>query len=231
MRIVLLAIGTRRAEMLLLRLNGLSYAEVAAALGLNPASIGTLISRAPQNFKRSMRNDMERLDAMEAGQWVEARLAQLGGDGLDGGWSPDAVRGLARLRQRRPSASHRRAWAAAAGLALAGGCLLLTVTVMRAFASRCVEACGQFVWRATSTATPDRTGRKQAPDFTLNDAGGNPVRLSDFRGKVVLLNFWATWCKPCAVEIPWFMEFERSYRDRGLVVLAKSTATMPRQNK
>ena len=55
MRIVLLAIGTRRAEMLLLRLNGLSYAEVAAALGLNPASIGTLISRAPQNFKRSMR--------------------------------------------------------------------------------------------------------------------------------------------------------------------------------
>ena len=91
--------------MLLLRFNGLSYAEVAAALGLNPASIGTLISRAPQNFKRSMRNDIERHDAMEAGQWVEARLAQLGGDGLDGGWSPDAVRGLARLGWRWPEAA------------------------------------------------------------------------------------------------------------------------------
>jgi peroxiredoxin len=66
------------------------------------------------------------------------------------------------------------------------------------------------------------TGRKAAPDFTLEDAKGQPVRLADYKGKVVLLNFWATWCGPCKVEIPWFMDFERSYRDRGFAVLGVS---------
>ncbi len=66
------------------------------------------------------------------------------------------------------------------------------------------------------------TGRSVAPDFTLNDSKGQPVRLADYRGKVVLLNFWATWCGPCKVEIPWFMEFEKSYRDRGFAVLGVS---------
>jgi len=66
------------------------------------------------------------------------------------------------------------------------------------------------------------TGRKAAPDFTLEDDAGQPVRLADYKGKVVLLNFWATWCGPCKVEIPWFMEFEKSYRDRGFAVLGVS---------
>jgi cytochrome c biogenesis protein CcmG/thiol:disulfide interchange protein DsbE len=66
------------------------------------------------------------------------------------------------------------------------------------------------------------TGRKAAPDFTLEHATGQPVRLADYKGKVVLLNFWATWCGPCKVEIPWFMEFEKSYRDRGFAVLGVS---------
>jgi cytochrome c biogenesis protein CcmG/thiol:disulfide interchange protein DsbE len=48
------------------------------------------------------------------------------------------------------------------------------------------------------------------------------VRLSQFTGKVVLLNFWATWCPPCRVEIPWFVEFQKKYGDRGLVVLGVS---------
>jgi peroxiredoxin len=59
------------------------------------------------------------------------------------------------------------------------------------------------------------------PDFTLNDASGHPVRLSDFRGKVVLLNFWTTSCRQCDSEIPWFQEFQQTYRD-GLVVLGVS---------
>ena len=65
-------------------------------------------------------------------------------------------------------------------------------------------------------------GRKLAPDFTLTDANGTSVKLSDYRGKVVLLNFWATWCGPCAIEIPWFKEFEQEYKSKGFEVLGIS---------
>ena len=66
------------------------------------------------------------------------------------------------------------------------------------------------------------TNRKAAPDFTLKDSNGTPVKLSDYKGKVVLLNFWATWCGPCAMEIPWFMEFEQQYKSQGFAVLGVS---------
>jgi peroxiredoxin len=65
-------------------------------------------------------------------------------------------------------------------------------------------------------------GRKQAPNFSLKDAAGNTVNLADYRGKVVLVNFWATWCGPCEVEIPWFIEFEQKYKDQGFAVLGVS---------
>jgi peroxiredoxin len=64
--------------------------------------------------------------------------------------------------------------------------------------------------------------RKKAPEFALKDANGEIAKLSDYRGKVVLLNFWATWCGPCEIEIPWFVEFQRQYKDRDFAVLGVS---------
>lgn len=67
-----------------------------------------------------------------------------------------------------------------------------------------------------------KDGRRPAPDFTLEDANGNKVTLSELKGKVVLLNFWATWCGPCKIEMPWFIDFQRKYKDRGFTVVAVS---------
>ena len=64
--------------------------------------------------------------------------------------------------------------------------------------------------------------RHAAPDFALKDADGKTVRLSDYKGKVVLLDFWATYCGPCKIEIPWFMDFERKHKDQGFSVLGVS---------
>ena len=61
-----------------------------------------------------------------------------------------------------------------------------------------------------------------APDFTLIDANGSPVKLSGLKGKVVLLDFWAMWCTGCKVEIPWYVEFESKYGKDGLATVGVS---------
>ena len=61
-----------------------------------------------------------------------------------------------------------------------------------------------------------------APNLTLPDLAGKPVSLSDFKGQVVLLDFWATWCEPCQEEIPVLKSLYAKYKDRGLVVLGVS---------
>lgn len=61
-----------------------------------------------------------------------------------------------------------------------------------------------------------------AEDFTLQDLNGKDVRLSDYRGKAVLLEFWATWCPPCRASIPGIEKIHKTYKDKGLSVLAVS---------
>jgi peroxiredoxin len=64
----------------------------------------------------------------------------------------------------------------------------------------------------------DPTG-SPAPDFELRTLSGKPVRLSDYRGKAVLLNFWATWCAPCRIEMPWLVDLQAQHREHGFEVL------------
>ena len=71
-------------------------------------------------------------------------------------------------------------------------------------------------------STPQKPAGKPAPDFTLQDLNGEQVRLSDFKGKIVILNFWATWCPPCIREIPDFIELYEQYNDKGLEILGIS---------
>ncbi|PYT98800.1 MAG: hypothetical protein DMG38_14100 [Acidobacteria bacterium] len=78
---------------------------------------------------------------------------------------------------------------------------------------------------ALRATVPDLTpagSRKPLPEVALTDSEGTAVKLSAYKGRVVLLDFWATWCEGCKQEIPWFMEFQDKYNKTGLTVVGAS---------
>ena len=162
-------------------------------------------------------------------RWVADRLAGR----LPGGeWQPDASQAFGRFQQaRRRKQAHARAWTFVVAGALATSVSLAAFPATRVFAQHCVSACltesskvRQFLAGTPSGSNVFVTSgkRSRAADFTLADASGRTVTLSDFRGKVVLLNFWATWCVPCGAEIPLLVGFEQQYHERGFEVLGVS---------
>lgn len=70
-----------------------------------------------------------------------------------------------------------------------------------------------------------------APNFTLPDTKGQKISLSDYKGKAVVLDFWATWCAPCKIEIPWLEQFNAQYSGQGLQIIGVSEDDLDLDNK
>ena len=71
----------------------------------------------------------------------------------------------------------------------------------------------------SASASGNAAAAENAPSVSVKDLNGADVSLAQYRGKVVLVNFWATWCEPCRVDIPWMIEFQNKYGARGFTVL------------
>jgi thiol-disulfide isomerase/thioredoxin len=116
-------------------------------------------------------------------------------------------------------------WVIAGAAALALG--LLTLPMLRQG--------GQGETLKTAAATPGKASSScdadgtATFDFVLKDQNNQPVKLADYKGKVVIVNFWATWCGPCKMEIPDFVKLYTEYKDKGLVVLGVSVDDTPEQ--
>jgi cytochrome c biogenesis protein CcmG/thiol:disulfide interchange protein DsbE len=169
-------------------------------------------------------NEDRPVEQLPDDEWVENKLASLR---QPAEWQPNADVGWALLRGRRASLFRIQTALLAIALTIGFGGLL-AFPQSRVLTERCIDACvagtneiGQF-FGVKSRVGSLTAERKIAPAFKLFDAEGEEVNLSKLRGKVVIVNFWATWCGPCKVEIPWFIEFNERLHNRGFTVVGVS---------
>jgi cytochrome c biogenesis protein CcmG/thiol:disulfide interchange protein DsbE len=94
--------------------------------------------------------------------------------------------------------------------------ILIAVT---ALADRATRLPKQNTENAGASIPNEKVAGLPEPELTLKDLDGKDVSLSEYKGKVVLVNFWATWCEPCRVEIPWLIEMQQQYGPKGFVIL------------
>lgn len=160
---------------------------------------------------------MENSEQTNVSTWVEARLQKLRSSD---DWQPDTTRALALLREKQRTRKSRKITVVLATVAAA--CVVVALpqsreAVRRLWVGSHIVNIGQV--SADVKALKDG---QNAPDFVLHDATGASLRLSAYKGKVVLLNFWATWCHGCTTEIPWLIQFQKQYQDRGFTVIGVS---------
>ena len=99
---------------------------------------------------------------------------------------------------------------------------LITALTTAILAACLFQGCSSAPTTVKAASLKPDSQRHDAPDFALKDAEGKTVHLSEYKGKVVLLDFWATWCDPCRLEIPWFIDLQRKNKDKGFEVLGVS---------
>ncbi len=109
---------------------------------------------------------------------------------------------------------------------------ILTLSLLIAFGCDNGSAQRQSSNKSSTASKPVLKNKKQentiiAPDFTLADLEGNLVSMNQFQGKVVLLNFWGTWCGPCRVEIPDFVKLSEKYKVQGLEIVGVTLTSGP----
>src|SRR5580765_1914010 len=102
--------------------------------------------------------------------------------------------------------------------------VILTIVVALAYATHRVDVATRVKAKSsvTGAVAVESVEGTPAPDVIFKDLDGKDVSLSSYRGKVVLINFWATWCDPCYIEIPWLIEMQQKYGARGFTVLGVS---------
>lgn len=162
---------------------------------------------------------MDRNTKMYTEHWIDEQLALLSA-GND--WHPNVMQALVRLNGKRYGKDvDGKVWIwVTACIGAAVICILAFPSARDGF--RDLWSTSHFNGVNIGQVSADVKALKDgevAPDFTSPDANGHIVRLSAYKGRVVLLNFWATWCHGCQTEIPWLVQFENKYHDGGLSVI------------